>query len=770
MATYTLGTYRIYEHEQEEIIETNLVADPETGIVEEVTTLIQPYMHLWADFTVTQDTLDNENMSVIKGTITLNATAGENSDGCTLVAYGSKYSNPGGCAIRIGESSFYSNHYDTKDYTLTAAPGETVSRNIVTFYSDHVFCGNNTSGEDLEIYHNFDGSLTHFRYHTASGWTKFNLNFDVICDFSFTGDLNGTAVTKKSISNTVTGIAPTYMPTNRGLIPTTANSFTDEENPSFGYKVNTPYYAYNSTKSNTSYKTRQEDTPSEVQAALSFDGETIDIEYREIPVDGTSYTFNLTAAEREKLQQKAQGSSTVPIYYVTKILREDVSENLSQEFINKTQRYLTIVGCDPQLNPTVKDIKPETLALTGDENTFIRYESMAEYAFNATASKGATIVSQSVQCGSKTISNLPNGVIDDVESGTFIFNITDSRSMGASSSVFKNLVEYVKPTCYQKLEIEISGETGANIKVTVNGNYYNGSFGAADNTLKLEVRYTDGNDNWGAWQALSGTPTYNGTTYKLENKLTGFNYGKAYIFQCRATDKLNIVQSSQYTVRMLPVFDWSETDFNFNVPVNIDAEDLSMHGKTIIRHSDSTNNTVLSASNGNIYIRPKGTDDTSGETIFYGNGNVKFNGTVTFADGSTGGGASDPTDAFADYVIEIGEEAMGSNGTWYWRKWNSGKSECWGCRNFGNMAVTTAWGNLYRSAVLTQDLPDNVFVRTPDSININIVHATFGGWICKHEQTAPSAATTGSFIFVRPASATVTAPTNIGFYIVGEWK
>jgi hypothetical protein len=66
-------------------------------------------------------------------------------------------------------------------------------------------------------------------------------------------------------------------------------------------------------------------------------------------------------------------------------------------------------------------------------------------------------------------------------------------------------------------------------------------------------------------------------------------------------------------------------------------------------------------------------------------------------------------------------------------------------------------------------LPNNVFIRTPDSININIVHANFGGWICKHEQTAPSADTTGSFIFVRPASATVT-PTNLGFHIIGEWK
>jgi hypothetical protein len=85
------------------------------------------------------------------------------------------------------------------------------------------------------------------------------------------------------------------------------------------------------------------------------------------------------------------------------------------------------------------------------------------------------------------------------------------------------------------------------------------------------------------------------------------------------------------------------------------------------------------------------------------------------------------------------------------------------------MAVNTAWGNLYRSAILTQDLPDNLFTTTPDVININIVNANFGGWICKHENLAPSAVTTGSFIFVRPASATI-SPTYIGFHIIGLWE
>jgi hypothetical protein len=400
---------------------------------------------------------------------------------------------------------------------------------------------------------------------------------------------------------------------------------------------------------------------------------------------------------------------------------------------------------------------------------------MAEFAINATASKHATIVSQSVTCGSKTISNLPNGVIDDVESGTFVFNVTDSRSMGASSSVFKKLVEYVKPTCYQKPQIEIIGETGANIKLTINGNYYNGSFGTTNNTFKLEIRYTDDNGNWGAWQTISSTPTYNGTTYELETTFTGFDYGRAYIFQSRITDKLNVVQSAQYTVKMLPVFDWSETDFNFNVPVNIDAEDLSMNGETIIRHSNTTNNTVLSASNGHIYLRPGGTNDTSGQTIFYNNGSVEFSGGADFGGAVNFGNTVNFDYSFTvggyllnDYVIETGSEAMGTNGTWYWRKWLNGTAEAWGCRNFGNMAVTTAWGSLYRSAVFTQDLPDDVFKTTPDAININFVHTDNGGWISKYQNTAPSAITTGSFVVVRPVSGNIT-PTNIGFYVVGRW-
>ena len=650
------------------------------------------------------------------------------------------------------------------------------------YHTDKYSCYTLTPGEealDILFYEAYYDEYTMVNLYNFDGSFNFPINTDLCISIgTYITPLNRniSASEKVNYGEGVPGI-----PIHVGAQVLTANNFTDEENPSISYQTLSQRighdggYYYSACYDYSGY---YGETIDSVQITLSFDGTTPAIPYRDLSLlSATNYTFNLTDEEREMLRINAQGNDTVPIYFLTKTIRTlhyypDGSDKsgyppISQTFYEVTQRNFTIVGCNPTLNPTVKDIKPETLALTGDENTFIRYESMAEFAINAAASKHATIVSQSVTCGSKTVSNLPNGVIDDVESGTFIFNIVDSRSMGASSSVFKNLVEYVKPTCYQKAEVEIVGETGATIKLKVSGNYFNGSFGLTDNTLQFEVRRTDGNDNWGEWTTFAVNPTFNGITYELEATFTGLDYGRAYVFQSRITDKLNTVESAQYIVSMKPVFDWSDADFNFNVPVNVEADEVSMYGDTIIRHSFGSSNTVLSASDGNIYVRPKGTNNTSGETIFYGNGSVKFNGTVTFADGTTGGG--DPLSALGDYVIEAGSDSMGSNGTWYWRKWLSGKAEAWGCRNFGRMAITTTWGNLYRSEIFTQDLPDNVFIRTPDAININIVHSNYGGWICKHEETAPSADTTGSFIFVRPASATAT-PTNIGFYIVGEWK
>ena len=122
-----------------------------------------------------------------------------------------------------------------------------------------------------------------------------------------------------------------------------------------------------------------------------------------------------------------------------------------------------------------------------------------------------------------------------------------------------------------------------------------------------------------------------------------------------------------------------------------------------------------------------------------------------------------------DFVIEYGQEPMGSNGTWYWRKWKSGRAECYGCRNFGAMAITTTWGSLYRSSSFRQDLPGGLFIDTPEVIDICYRGSNYGGWVIRHEDYDASDYSTGGFCIVRPASATLST-SDIGFNVIGRWK
>lgn len=121
----------------------------------------------------------------------------------------------------------------------------------------------------------------------------------------------------------------------------------------------------------------------------------------------------------------------------------------------------------------------------------------------------------------------------------------------------------------------------------------------------------------------------------------------------------------------------------------------------------------------------------------------------------------------ADYVIETGTTAMGSNGTWYWEKWKSGKAICYGSRNFGICAINTPWGNyLYESAVYSQNLPSGLFVDVPC---IQMTAGKTGNGVFLETIANATKDNTGEFCFVRPTALTI--PTSfVNFYCAGRWK
>ena len=222
----------------------------------------------------------------------------------------------------------------------------------------------------------------------------------------------------------------------------------------------------------------------------------------------------------------------------------------------------------------------------------------------------------------------------------------------------------------------------------------------------------------------------------------------------------------------------------------------------VLRHTTDTNNTVLSASGGHIYLRPRGTSDTTNEAIIYPDGSVNFTGAV-----KSGGaniidtavaGAKTYTDSkfnslnttvsshttqlsnMKDYITATGTASMGSNGTWYWTKWNSGKAECYGCRNFGSMKTnSSSYNGMFGNGgpLQTQTLPSGLFISRPDYISIEPVE--IGGLtqempiqVIKVYSTPASATNTGSFALYTTgwSNAPTVSSSYIGFHVIGRWK
>lgn len=317
---------------------------------------------------------------------------------------------------------------------------------------------------------------------------------------------------------------------------TAAPNFTDEDNPTI------------------TYSNPAGNSVSLLRACISLDGTADDVAYRDISKTGTSYTFNLTTAERDVLRAATTGKNSreVKFYVRSEIGSSYEGSSLARQF--------TIKNPAPTISPTITDSNSATVALTGDSSKLIHYYSNAAITIGAAAVKKATLTSKKVVCGSKSLT--ADGTINAVESGTFTFTATDNRGNTTELPVKPSFVEYVKLTCNMGNSMPT---TDGAMSVKVSGSYFNGSFGAASNTLAVYYRYKVAGGSYSDWSAM--TVTKSGNAYSATASLTGLDYQTVYVFQAYAVDKLATVESVERNVKATPVFDWGESDFKFNVPV-----------------------------------------------------------------------------------------------------------------------------------------------------------------------------------------------------------
>ena len=215
--------------------------------------------------------------------------------------------------------------------------------------------------------------------------------------------------------------------------------------------------------------------------------------------------------------------------------------------------------CAPVLNGTVRDTNDTTLALTGDENTLIRFHSNALCSCTAAGRNGAAVTKQQVNGHALSQGQY---VLSAVEGSSFRFSAVDSRGYEAQQTVECTMIPYSRLT--NNATVSRLGAASSRARLTVRGECFCGSFGQTENTLSVFYSIAGG-------PLQQAQPVMENGRYYLELMLSDLDYESSFLIEVTVADCLERAVKTLTLGKGVPVFDWSEGDFAFHVPVMMDS-------------------------------------------------------------------------------------------------------------------------------------------------------------------------------------------------------
>jgi len=248
---------------------------------------------------------------------------------------------------------------------------------------------------------------------------------------------------------------------------TSAPNFNDEANPTINYS--NP--AGNSVSS--------------LAACISLTGSKDDIAYRSVSKTGSSYTFNLTTAERNVLRNACASSKTLSVKFY---LRTIIGGNTFYSILTKT---MTIVNGNPTFtasNITYKDSNSTTTAVTGNNQQLVQnLSNLLVTITSATGNKGASISKYEATINNTTKSitsagNIDFGKINSASNLTLSVKVTDSRGNTTTATKTVTFLAWVLPTAIISLKRKNNYENETYLQV-------NASYSSVNSKNKLTIQY-----------------------------------------------------------------------------------------------------------------------------------------------------------------------------------------------------------------------------------------------------------------------------------------
>lgn len=215
-------------------------------------------------------------------------------------------------------------------------------------------------------------------------------------------------------------------------------------------------------------------------------------------------------------------------------------------------------NCKPIADVNIETIDNNTLLLTQDSSTAIKFISNVKVTTIAESREYSTINKIEVLCGDGKNSSGSEALISAVESGDFIIKITDSRGCVTTIEKSISIIDYILMTL--NANPTRINPTSGKIRFNITGNYFSDSFGARENELHLLFRAREitssvtcdlsSDDDW-----IELTPEIIDKRYSYFGETDDlYNYQKRYEFEFKVYDKLTSATIIRKITEGIPSF------------------------------------------------------------------------------------------------------------------------------------------------------------------------------------------------------------------------
>lgn len=353
--------------------------------------------------------------------------------------------------------------------------------------------------------------------HNSDGTKSIDISASWYADNAYVQSSSGSYTLTASTSLALTNIP-------RSATLTGADHFNDEQNPTI------------------SYSNPARESVTSLQACISLTGASDDIPYRDIDINGNSYTFNLTDAERNILRNATTTANSREVIFFVKTVLNGTT------YHSTLSRTLTIVNANPVLNAvTYNDSNTAVTDITNNNQVIVQNKSnlLVNYAA-ATFKKGASLNKfvfslNGVNIESTSANGTVNyGKVDSATDLTLTASVVDSRGNVAIAQKKVTFVAYQNPR--MSIDLHRLNNYEDTTYLTVNAEISS----VPNNAVTIQYQYKL---KGGTYGSLTNLSNYTTATLTLDKN-------SEYIFKVIITDRIGGSTSQELALNkgVFPLF------------------------------------------------------------------------------------------------------------------------------------------------------------------------------------------------------------------------